>query len=447
MSRLFRGPLALRFQWPKLSTWHAEQSEDPSHARSPRLIHTANRLDHIEPFYVMELAKVAMAIAESPACDPKQGGEPMVFLNIGEPDFTAAKSVVQAAQRCLEQRQTAYTQATGLLELRTRLSSWYAKQFKVDVDPGCIVITAGASAALQLACLALFEPGDEVLMPDPSYPCNRHFVAATGATPMLLATDAGSRFQPRADSVRAAWGPYTRGVLLASPSNPTGTSISRPEMAAIAQTAKARGGITLVDEIYLGLSYDPAFGQSVLSLQDEGGAPLRDHLISINSFSKYFGMTGWRLGWMVLPPELVAPVERLAQNLYICPSTVSQRAALACFEPESLAEFEARRAEFARRRDYCVSALQDMGLPVPVPPDGAFYAWFDCSRYSNDSWDFCQQMMKRAHVALTPGRDFGPTWARQFVRLSFASSMEQLETAMQRLRRELRALETAVNRG
>ncbi len=409
------------------------------------MIRTAKRLEHIEPFYVMELAKTATAIAESPACDPEQGGEPMVFLNIGEPDFTAANLVVEAAHRCLQTGQTAYTQATGLLELRKRLSAWYAMRFQVQVDPDCIVITAGASAALQLACLALFEPGDDVLMPDPSYPCNRHFVAATGATAKLLPTDAGSRFQPDAASVQAAWGPNTRGVLLASPSNPTGTSISRQKMAAIAQATRDHGGITLVDEIYLGLSYDDAFGHSVLSLQDDHGAPLRKHLISINSFSKYFGMTGWRLGWMVLPQELVAPVERLAQNLYICPSAVSQHAALACFEPASLAEFESRRTEFARRRDFCVGALQSMGLPVPVLPDGAFYAWFDCSRYSNDSWDFCQQMMHRAHVALTPGRDFGPTWARQFVRLSFASSMEQLQIAMQRLRRELPSLETAVN--
>ena len=409
------------------------------------MIRTANRLEHIEPFYVMELAKAATVIAQSPACDPGQGGEAMVFLNIGEPDFTAANSVVKAAQRCLEKGQTAYTQATGLLELRKRLSAWYAARFQVQVDPDCVVITAGASAALQLACLALFEPGDEVLMPDPSYPCNRHFVAATGATAKLLSTDAGSRFQPDLASVEAAWGPNTRAVLLASPSNPTGTSIGRQQMAAIAQATRDHGGITLVDEIYLGLSYDDAFGHSVLSLQDDQGVPLRNHLISINSFSKYFGMTGWRLGWMVLPQELVAPVERLAQNLYICPSAVSQHAALACFEPESLAEFESRRTEFARRRDFCVGALQGMGLPVPVVPDGAFYVWFDCSRFSNDSWDFCQLMMRRAHVALTPGRDFGPTWARQFVRLSFASSMEQLQTAMQRLRRELPGLETAVN--
>ncbi len=392
------------------------------------MIRTASRLEHIEPFYVMELAKVASEIAQSAACDPAQGGEPMVFLNIGEPDFTAAPAVLQAAEDCLHQGRTNYTHATGMAELRQRIAAWYASRFGLAVDPGRIVITAGASGALQLACLALFEPGDDVLMPDPSYPCNRHFVAAVGAQARLLATQAATRFQPDAAAVREHWGPHTRGVLLASPSNPTGTSISRREMAAIVQAVRERGGVTLVDEIYLGLSYDEAYGHSALELGED--------VISINSFSKYFGMTGWRLGWLVLPPQLVGAVERLAQNLYICASTVAQQAALACFEPGSLAEYERRRQEFQRRRDFIVAELQDMGLPVPVMPDGAFYAWFDCSRYSS-SWDFCQRMTAHAHVALTPGRDFGPLMAERFVRLSFASSMAQLRVAVQRLRREL----------
>jgi len=395
------------------------------------VIRTASRLDYIEPFYVMELAKAATVIAQSPACDPAQGGEAMVFLNIGEPDFTAAPAVRDAAQRCLQGGHTQYTQATGLPALRQRIASWYGSRFGVAVDPGRIIVTAGASAALQLACLALFEPGDDVLVPDPSYPCNRHFVAAVGAQARLLPTSPASRFQPDAASVRAHWGAGTRGVLLASPSNPTGTSIAAAELAAIAQAVQERGGVTLVDEIYLGLSYDEAFGHSALALSPE--------IISINSFSKYFGMTGWRLGWLVLPPELVAAVEKLAQNLYICPSTLAQHAAVACFDAESIAEYERRRAEFQRRRDFCVAALNGMGLPVPVQPDGAFYAWFDCSGYSASSWDFCQDMMLRAHVALTPGRDFGPAFAERFVRLSFASSMAQLQTAMQRMQRELGA--------
>ena len=389
----------------------------------------ASRLDHIDPFWVMECAKAADAIARSPECDPAQGGEPMVYLNIGEPDFGAAPLVQQAAQRCLQDGLTQYTHATGLPALRQRIAAWYGTRFGVDVAPERIVVTAGASAALQLICLALFEPGDEVLMPDPSYPCNRHFVAAAGGTARLLPGSAAARFQLDAASVAANWTPATHGVLLASPSNPTGTSIGHSEMAAIAQAVRQRGGVTIVDEIYLGLSYDEAYGHSALALGDD--------IISINSFSKYFGMTGWRLGWMVLPQELVAPVEKLAQNLYICPSTLAQRAALACFEPASIAEYESRRAEFRRRRDFIVPALEELGLSVPVMPDGAFYAWFDCSKFSSSSWDFCFDMMRRAHVALTPGRDFGPAQAERFVRLSFASSMPQLQTAVQRLAREL----------
>ena len=389
----------------------------------------ASRLDHIEPFYVMECAKAADAVARSPACDPARGGEPMIFLNIGEPDFTAPPLVQDAAERCIRRGQTQYTPATGLPALRERIAAWYGQRFGLAVDPARIVVTAGASAALQLATLALFEPGDEVLMPDPSYPCNRHFVSATGATPRLLPASPQARFQLDAASVRAHWTPATRGVLLASPSNPTGTSIAPAEMAAIVQAVRERGGITLVDEIYLGLSYDDAFGASALALGDD--------VIAINSFSKYFSMTGWRLGWLTVPTALVPAVEKLAQNLYICASSLAQQAALACFEPASIAEYERRRASFRERRDVVVPALDAMGLSVPVVPDGAFYAWADCSRFSASSWDFCMDMMQRAHVALTPGRDFGPAAAERYLRLSFASGLPQLREALARLRREL----------
>jgi aspartate/methionine/tyrosine aminotransferase len=390
----------------------------------------AARLEHIEPFYVMECAKAAGEIARSAACDPARGGEPMLFLNIGEPDFSAPPRVVQAAEACMRSGRTQYTQATGLPELRERIARWYGTRFGLDIAPERIVVTAGASAALQLACLALFGPGDDVLMPDPSYPCNRHFVAAAGATARLLPASAEARFQPDAASLAGAWNTHTRGVLLASPSNPTGTSITRAEMARIVDTVRARDGVTLVDEIYLGLSYDEAFGHSALEHGDD--------VISINSFSKYFNMTGWRLGWLVLPTALVAPVEKLAQNLYICASSIAQQAALACFDDESIAEYERRRAEFRRRRDLVVPALQAMGLQVPVMPDGAFYAWADCSAFHESSWDFCFDMMQRAHVALTPGRDFGPHAADRYLRLSFANSMDELQQALQRLARVLR---------
>ena len=387
----------------------------------------SSRAEKIEPFYVMEVAKAAAKLAR----DVAHTDRPMVFLNIGEPDFTAAPLVQEAAQRAIHTGQTQYTQATGLEPLRERISDWYATRFGVQVPAGRIVITAGASAALHLACMALINPGDEILMPDPCYPCNRHFVSAAEGQAVLLPTSAQDRFQLNADQVQEAWGPKTRGVLLASPSNPTGTSIHPDELRKIHQVVQSRGGITMVDEIYLGLSFEDQYGQSALTLDDS--------VISINSFSKYFNMTGWRLGWMVVPETLVDVVERLAQNLFICPSTIAQHAALACFESESMALYEQRRAEFKVRRDYFLPALQSLGLQVPVMPDGAFYAWADCSQACQklgikDSWDFALEIMQRAHVAITPGRDFGTAQTAQFVRFSTASSLPQLQTAVERLR-------------
>ena len=390
----------------------------------------ARRAERIEPFYVMEVAKAASQLAR----DVAQGDSPMIFLNIGEPDFTAPPAVQEAAARAIHDGRTQYTHATGLDTLRERLSDWYRQRFQLDVPARRIVITAGASAALQLACLALIEAGDEILMPDPSYPCNRHFVSAAEGRAVLLPTTAAERFQLSAAQVQAHWQDATRGVLLASPSNPTGTSIHPDEMRRIHNIVSGHGGITLVDEIYLGLSYDATFGQSALALDDQ--------IISINSFSKYFNMTGWRLGWMVVPEALVPALERLAQNLFICPSTVAQHAALACFEPESLRVFEARRAEFQARRDAFIPALGAIGLDVPVMPDGAFYAWADCTRACErlgvkDSWDFAFEVMRRAHVAITPGRDFGQADTARFVRFSTASSMQTLQTSVERLRQLL----------
>jgi aspartate/methionine/tyrosine aminotransferase len=387
----------------------------------------SGRAQRIEPFYVMEVAKAASALAHTVA----HTDSPMVFLNIGEPDFTAPALVQVAACKAVHDGLTHYTPATGLGALRERISDWYAQRFGVKVASSRIVVTAGASAALQLACLALIESGDEILMPDPSYPCNRHFVSAADGNAVLIPATALERFQLSADKVEAAWGDTTRGVLLASPSNPTGTSIAPDELRRIHNEVSRRGGITLIDEIYLGLSHDPQYGQTALTLDDS--------IISINSFSKYFSMTGWRLGWMVVPDSLVPIIERLAQNLFICPNTISQYAALACFEADSLAEYERRRAEFKARRDYFIPALNAMGLKVPVMPDGAFYAWADCSAACQklgvkDSWDLSFEIMQRAHVAVTPGRDFGVADTHNFIRFSTASSMAQLHEAIHRLK-------------
>ena len=390
----------------------------------------SSRAERIDPFYVMEVAKAAQAMAREVAGT----SEPMIFLNIGEPDFTAPPLVQEAAAKAVRDGATQYTNALGLDALRERISGWYQSRFGVDVPARRIVVTAGASAALHLACLALIERGDEILMPDPSYPCNRHFVSAAEGRAVLVPTTAAERYQLSSDKVQAAWTDNTRGVRLASPSNPTGTSIAPAELRRIHEVVQSRGGVTMIDEIYLGLSYEEEFGHTALAIDE--------HIISINSFSKYFNMTGWRLGWMVVPDAMVPVVERLAQNLFICASTVSQQAALACFEAESIAEYERRRAEFKARRDYFIPALQSLGLNVPVMPDGAFYAWADCTDAAQrlgvqGSWDFALEVMRRAHVAITPGRDFGSFEPERFVRFSTANSMEQLQESVARLRKLL----------
>ncbi|MCB1567483.1 MAG: pyridoxal phosphate-dependent aminotransferase [Xanthomonadales bacterium] len=384
------------------------------------------RAEQIEPFYVMEVAKAAASLAATTAATAR----PVIALNIGEPDFTAPPLVREAAERAIRDGLTQYSPALGLGALRERISDWYRQRFGLDVPARRIVVTAGASAALQLACLALIEAGDEVLMPDPCYPCNRHFVTAAEGRAVLIPTTAAERYQLSADKVRAHWTTAARGVLLASPSNPTGTSIHPDELHRIHDEVRARGGVTMIDEIYLGLSYEDTFGHSALALGED--------VISINSFSKYFSMTGWRLGWMVAPDALVPVLERLAQNFYICPSVVSQHAGLACFDAESLSEYERRRQEFKARRDHVVPALEALGLRVPVAPDGAFYVWADASPWFDamgvaDSWDFAFDLLRRAHVAVAPGRDFGVAETARYVRFSIANSMANLEQALVRL--------------
>jgi aspartate/methionine/tyrosine aminotransferase len=406
-------------------------------------VRIAQRAQRVEPFYVMELAKTASTLAAN-----AQPGDPsMIYLNIGEPDFTAPPLVMAAAERAIRDGRSQYTQALGLPALREAISAWYASRFGLHIDTGRIVVTAGASAALQLACLTLIEAGDEVLMPDPSYPCNRQFVQAAEGRAVLIPSGADQRFQLSAAQVEAHWCAATRGVLLASPSNPTGTSIARDELEHIARFVRAKAGVTMVDEIYLGLSYEEEFGHSALGLPDGLG----DELISINSFSKYFNMTGWRLGWLVLPPALVPAVERLAQNLFICASTIAQHAALACFEPDSLTEYERRRSEFKARRDYFIPELNRLGLNVPVMPDGAFYAWADvaglCARWGippqgtradeGGSWALAFELMKRCQLATTPGRDFGSANPGRYLRFSTANSMAQLQEAVARMEQAL----------
>ena len=395
----------------------------------------ASRNAHIDPFYVMEVGKAADALA----AQPNNPSKPLIRLNIGEPAHGTAPAVRLAAAQALQHGDLAYTAALGLPELRQRIATWYRTHHGIEIAPERVVVTAGASAALQLACMALMGPGDEVLMPDPSYPCNRHFVHATDAQAVALDCPPEQRFQPTAAQVNQAWTARTRALLLASPSNPTGTSLTWSELQQLAHVVQQRRGLLLADEIYTGLSFDPAFGRTALALP----ADLAEHVVSVNSFSKYFGMTGWRLGWLVLPERLVPAIEKLAQNLYICPSTLSQRAALACFEPESLAWYEQRRQELKQRRDTVLPRLPGVGLEVPVVPDGAFYIWANCRNLctrlgintgpDQGSWALAFALLEQARVALAPGRDFGHHRTHDFVRLSLASSDVDWETALQRL--------------
>ncbi|SPA38045.1 Aspartate aminotransferase [Cupriavidus taiwanensis] len=381
---------------------------------------TAARVANINAFHVMELAKQAAAL--------ERAGRHIVHMGIGEPDFTAAEPVVRAAEAAMRRGVTQYTGALGIHPLREAIAGYYQTAYGLDIPARRVIVTAGASGALLLACAVLVEIGAEVLMPDPSYPCNRHFVAAFDGVARMIPSGPAERFQLTAAQVETHWGEQTRGVLLASPSNPTGTSILPDELARILQAVRARNGFAILDEIYQGLSYDAA-PVSALSLDP--------NVVTVNSFSKYFNMTGWRLGWLVVPEALVEAFEKVAQNLFICASAVAQYAALACFTPEALAIYDERKAEFRRRRDLIVPALESLGLRVPVRPDGAFYVYADCRGVNHpaagDADRLTQAMLHDAGVVMVPGQDFGPHTARDFIRISYATSRENIEEAMARL--------------
>ncbi|MEU5887428.1 pyridoxal phosphate-dependent aminotransferase [Streptomyces sp. NPDC047461] len=387
----------------------------------------SQRAQSVAPFYAMEFGKRAAALEAQ--------GHHVVKLSLGEPDFGAPPAVVEAMRTAMDGRPMSYTEALGMPSLRQAIAGFYGERHGVDVDPGRVVVTAGASAALVLGAAALVDAGDEVLIGDPSYPCNRQIMESFGARVTLVPTSAASRFQLDADSVRSHWTDGTRGIMVATPSNPTGTSVPEGELAALCDLARERDAWRIVDEIYLDLGD-----------HDEQDRPPRSALaydpdaVVINSFSKYFGMTGWRLGWCVVPEILVPALERLAQNYFLCASTPAQHAALACFTPDSLAVCEERRAEFGRRRALVLDGLAQLGLPVPVPPDGAFYVYFDVSGTGLTSWEFCARALQEAHVALTPGRDFGVGTAETHVRLSYAASAGELREGIARLGKFVAAL-------
>jgi aspartate/methionine/tyrosine aminotransferase len=383
-------------------------------------VRRAARMAHIEPFEVMEIQTLAREV--------EARGHDVVHLEIGEPDFTTPAPIVEAAKRALDAKPMFYTSALGLIELREAISRYYRERYRVDVSASRIVVTAGSSAALLLAFGVLLEEGDEVLMADPSYPCNRHFVHALGGVPRLVPVGPESRYQLDAGIARRHWNDRVRIAMVATPSNPTGTLVEPGTIAELAQLARERHATLLVDEIYHGLTY----GVDARTALDAG-----EDILVINSFSKYFQMTGWRLGWMVAPQALVRDVEKLAQNLFISPSTLAQHAALACFSPETIAIVEERRRELDERRRFLVPGLQALGFRVAVEPQGAFYIYADCSALTDDSFAFARRILTDAHVAVTPGKDFGHNHPERHIRIAYTQPIARLAEALERIARFL----------
>ena len=395
----------------------------------------AQRMAAIESFYVMEIHREATAL--------QRAGNDVIFICVGEPDFEAAPALMDAADAAVRGGKTHYTVALGIPPLRQKIAEFYLHRYGLTIPASRIAVTAGASGAMLLAFGSLVNPGDEWLMPDPTYPCNRRFVSLYGGTTKLIPTGPAQQYQLTADLVEANWGPNTRGVMLATPSNPTGTMVSSEEMSKIHTVVRARGGVLVVDEIYHGLTYatDPLTGAFI---EPSSALAHGDDLLVINSFSKYFTMTGWRLGWMVVPEAHMPAIERLAQNLFICPSSIAQESSLACFSAASLAVFEARRGEFKARRDWLIPALRELGFIIAVEPEGAFYVYADISAFiargfARDSWSFCMRLLSEAHVAISPGKDFGLYRAEEHVRISYTISVTELQRAVERMATVFRA--------
>ncbi len=385
-------------------------------------IETAARVADIAPFHVMEVQTAARAL--------EAAGRSVVHMEIGEPDFPTPAPVIAAAQRAIADGGIFYTSALGVPALREAIARHYEDHYGVTIAAERIIVTAGSSAALLLVLALLVDRDDRILLPDPAYPCNRHFVRVLEGDPVNIPVGPQSNYQLTADLIEQNWSLGTRGVLIASPSNPTGTVVPRDEMRRIVSAVADLGGRLIVDEIYLGLTY----GEQPRSVLD-----LTDDAFVISSFSKYFNMTGWRLGWVVAPERHVRDLEKLAQNLYISPATPSQLAALACFDPATLAILESRRRAFAARRDYLVPALRALGFGIPVMPTGGFFVYADCTKFSSDSERFCRDVLEGAGVAITPGLDFGQYRAAEHVRFAYTIAQEKLEEGVARLAKFLEA--------
>ena len=384
----------------------------------PRL---APRMRHIEPFRVMDLLARARAL--------EAAGRDIIHLQIGEPDFPTPEPVRERAARVLREDPLHYTPALGLPALREAIARHYDEHEGVRVPPERIVVTPGSSAALQLVIAALVGRDEEVLLGDPGYPCNRNFVHLFEGRVVSVPTQPETGFQPTPELLEAHAGTDARLLLLASPANPTGSVLQVPALRALLDWCTEHAVVPVVDEIYRGLFHGTEVPPTALALSDE--------VFVVNSFSKYYGMTGWRVGWVVAPEWAIEPLDRLAQNLYLSAPTLGQQAALAAFAPATLEILEQRRAEFTRRRDFLLPALQSLGFRIPVVPEGAFYLYADCSAFSDDSEAFVQRLLDEAGVAITPGTDFGRAQADTFVRFAFTRPVAVLERAVDYLSRSL----------
>jgi aspartate/methionine/tyrosine aminotransferase len=376
---------------------------------------TATRMDGIAPFHVMDILARAQAL--------EAAGRDIIHLEIGEPDFATPQPIIEAGIAALRAGHTHYTGALGLLPLREAIAGFYATRWQADVTASRVIVTPGASGALLLALGLLAGPGDEVLMADPGYPCNRHFAQFCDARAVTVPVDADSGFQLTLQHIERHATSATRVILIASPSNPTGTSIASAELARIHDWCGAHDVALIVDEIYLALTYDG----------DEHSAARWDDVFVVNSFSKYFLMTGWRLGWLVAPAWAMDDLERLAQNLFLAASTPAQHAALAAFSAAALSELENSKAELQRRRDYLLPALRERGFVIPVQPQGAFYLYADCRAFTDDSFTLAQTLLETIGVAVTPGLDFGRHRAQEFLRIAYTQPLPRLAEAVARL--------------
>ena len=382
----------------------------------------AKRLNKIEPFHVMDLLAKAKAM--------QNDGRDVIHLEVGEPDFPSPDAVVKAGIKALEQGKTHYTAATGLPELKQRIANFYLQRYGEAVEPERIVITPGASGALQLAASLLTNPDETLLLTDPGYPCNRHFLANVNADGILVPTLAEDDFHLTPSQVNEFWQTSTVGALVASPSNPTGSVMSAQQLMALYEAIRAKDGVLLVDEIYHGLIYDQQAPHSAVNFGDD--------VFVINSFSKYFAMTGWRLGWLVAPKWAVPGLDKLAQNLFLAPNTPAQHAALAVFEPEVIDELETRKDIFTQRLHYLLPQLEQLGFRVPAKPSGAFYIYADISElnhpHNQNSMQFCLDLLQQTGLAITPGVDFGHQQGHHFVRFAYTCDIPVLEEAVSRLR-------------